>query len=658
MATFKTPSLDPATGRLREKHVPTYLTPASQNATYVPNTAKGAASGVASLDTAGKPVEERVYAPAAGRPRKPLVTTLITQFATGHGWTNYTSSAASFTDDTTTNALGTQSVQSVTKTDNTPAQVQGGGYAVNATGKMVVIWLKVDGVANLTELNLYAGDASLANSYNWTIADAGGVAQHVFREGEWMPVVLGFADAIAAGSPNRASLNLFRLRSRATTGNAVTVHIGGLGLTDEPNAFPNGVISISCDDSYLSQYVELRKALDVYGWGATAYTIVDRLGVAGFMTLAQLKDLEQNHNWEVAGHSYTMANHAIGYGNMTDADCEADIRNLKKWLVDNNFRGADHLAYPLGSFTPSTQAVMGKYFSTGRTVTNRLIETIRPSDRMRLRSLSVTNTITLATAKAMVDKVVANKGWGILTFHELVTTPTLGAHWAIADMIALIDYIATKGVPVMPVGEVSSRLQNPDAVSSTASVLTTATANIGAIVHAALGNAPGKLNALRRQDAAAGIATTAGKVDIITFSPTLDMTITKLSAMTSGTAWTGHTLARMGLYTVDTAGVATLVAQTAADATLFLAAQTAYQKSLDTAGGYPASYTLLAGQRYAVGIIGVGQTAGQLRGGTSSSVLAQRTPVMGGTLGTGLTDLPTTGTIAATGNYPWAEVAA
>lgn len=591
-------------------------------------------------------------AATSAKPRKPLLSNMVTTFASGHGWFNYAGAATFTANDTTDYALGTQSVKIVTDTINTAAITRSPALTVDLTSKQIVIWVKVTGVANLTEMNLYAGDSTLANHYNWTIADAGGVAQHVFREGEWAPIVLGFADAFVVGSPSRSAITLMQFRVRASSGNAITVNVGGIGLTAELSTFPKGVISIACDDSYLSQYTQLKTALDKYGWGATAYTIVDRLGVAGFMTLANLKELEAVHGWEIAGHSYTMANHAIGYGNMTDAEVEADIKKLKTWLIDNNFIGADHMAYPLGSFTSASQAVIGKYFATGRTVTNRLIETIRPSDRMRLRSLSVSNTIPLSTAKALVDKVAAQKGWGIITLHDIVATPTVGTHWSIADTFALIDYIATKDVVVMNVGDVVTRLSAPSATAAATDTVT------GTVLHAAMGNASGKLNALARAEASAGVATLAGRADLIAFTPVINMTITKLTAMTSGTAWTGHTLARMGLYTVDTAGAVTLVAQTASDTTLFIAAQTAYQRSLDTTGGFPASYALVAGQRYAVGVIGVGQTAGQLRGGSSSSVLAQRAPIMGGTIGSGLTDLPTTGTITATGNYPWAELAA
>lgn len=638
---------------------PKPLTVAAGNATYAKAAEKGAASGLATLDAAQRPVEERVYVAAASRPTRPTIDAMLESFQAGHGWTNLSSTAATVMDDTTDFALGTQSLKFTTKTDNTAASVRKTGVNYDLTGKQVVLWVKVTGVANITELLLYAGDAALTNNYSWTIADAGGVEQHVFREGQWQPLVLSFADGQATGTPNRAAIATLQVRARATTGNSVTVNLGGLGVTAEPKAFPNGVISFTCDDSYASQFNIMRPALDKYGWSATAYTIVDVIGTSGFMTLDQLKTLEQSSGWEIAGHAFTSQMHLDGYGSGSSmAAIESDIRSLRKWLLDNKFKGADHLAYPRGYFTADSQQVMGQYFATGRTVTNRLSETLRPSDRMRLRSLSVTNTIPLTTAKKLVDNVKAGKGWGIITIHDLIATPTVGAQWATADFIALLDYIKAAGIPVLNVSEVTRRLNQVDSVKDTSTVVADANTSMGALVHAALGNAPGKLNAIPREQAAAGVATTAGKADFITFTPVVNMTVTKLSAMTSGTAWTGHTLARMGLYTVDSAGAVTLVAQTAADATLFTAAQTVYQRVLDTTGGFPASYSLVAGQRYAVGVIGVGQTAGQLRGGSSSSVLAQRTPIMGGTIGTGLTDLPATGTIAATGNYPWAELAA
>ena len=68
-------------------------------------------------------------------------------------------------------------------------------------------------------------------------------------------------------------------------------------------------------------------------------------------------------------------------------------------------------------------------------------------------------------------------------------------------------------------------------------------------------------------------------------------------------AGTSLLLAQVGLYTVDSSDNATLVAEIANDTTLFTALDTAYTRSFDTSNGYPATYDLVAGQRYALGLL-------------------------------------------------------
>jgi hypothetical protein len=105
----------------------------------------------------------------------------------------------------------------------------------------------------------------------------------------------------------------------------------------------------------------------------------------------------------------------------------------------------------------------------------------------------------------------------------------------------------------------------------------------------------------------------SGTVYLAYFTPTIDLTVSQIT-MGAGLASATLTLARMGLYTVDSSDVATLVAQTASDTTLFLSNQTNYTRSFSTAGGFPATYSLVAGSRYAVGVIVVGTTMGSLLG--------------------------------------------
>ena len=115
------------------------------------------------------------------------------------------------------------------------------------------------------------------------------------------------------------------------------------------------------------------------------------------------------------------------------------------------------------------------------------------------------------------------------------------------------------------------------------------------------------------------------------------------------------TLCRMGLYTYTDAGTATLVARTASDTTLFAATNTVYTRSLDTTGGYPATYTLTAGVRYGAGYIGVGTTQPQVTGRNVNSVTAGLSPRLSGSSGT-VSDLPTSFVPAINSQAPFVRL--
>ena len=127
------------------------------------------------------------------------------------------------------------------------------------------------------------------------------------------------------------------------------------------------------------------------------------------------------------------------------------------------------------------------------------------------------------------------------------------------------------------------------------------------------------------------------------FTATEALTVSNISFCSGGSPASGVTLVRFGLYTFD-GTTATLVARTNNDSSRFTVANTVYTGALDTNGGYPASYNLVAGQRYAVAVVVVASTSGQLLsanyGSSSTAVLALSPKVVGYANAT--SDLPAT----------------
>ncbi len=228
------------------------------------------------------------------------------------------------------------------------------------------------------------------------------------------------------------------------------------------------MISVCFDDSYASQWTMGMPKLAAYGYPATLFTIDEYIGSAGRLTLAQLKALHDRHGWEIGAHSDIAANHSASYTGLTATVLEADIQAQRAWQLARGLRGADGTAYPLGQFgatsdAASTMDIVRKYFAYARTTHSRTTETFPPADRWRLRATSGISTfaggvtpssLTTATTGAL-DKCKANKSWLILVFHDIVTSGVAATSQILqSDYNAIIDAINTKGIPVVPIGNV------------------------------------------------------------------------------------------------------------------------------------------------------------------------------------------------------------
>jgi hypothetical protein len=132
-------------------------------------------------------------------------------------------------------------------------------------------------------------------------------------------------------------------------------------------------------------------------------------------------------------------------------------------------------------------------------------------------------------------------------------------------------------------------------------------------------------DSIERNDCSSGFAATSTTQFWTFFTPAYSLTVTQMT-MQQGNAASGITNARMGLYTMDNAGNGTLVARTAADPTLFSAANTSYTRVFDGTGGFPTSYTLVAGQRYAASFFITASAVGTTVGASVQQFLGTQTP--------------------------------
>jgi hypothetical protein len=172
-----------------------------------------------------------------------------------------------------------------------------------------------------------------------------------------------------------------------------------------------------------------------------------------------------------------------------------------------------------------------------------------------------------------------------------------------------------------------------------------------------LGGTTSTVDVYPRTEVTGGTITiTSGNVIVVFFTPLQTITVSQIT-MVSGTstAASGLTFAQMGLYTYNET-TATLVARCASDTTLFTAINTAYTRSFNTTGGFPATYTLQAGVRYGVAVLLTGSTMPVLAGkGVPAGVLGL-TPRTASTIN-GQSSLPASSTsLLITSSHPFARL--
>lgn len=141
---------------------------------------------------------------------------------------------------------------------------------------------------------------------------------------------------------------------------------------------------------------------------------------------------------------------------------------------------------------------------------------------------------------------------------------------------------------------------------------------------------------------------TSGNVYFTFFTPMWSSTVNSISVASATVLTSGTSLIRFGLYTFnDATGEATLVARTASSTTIFNSANTLATLLFSTTGGFPSTYTLVPGTRYALGVIVVASTPGSVyTANPQPLVLSSLSPRTTGVVG-GQTDLPTTTTVSS-----------
>ena len=202
------------------------------------------------------------------------------------------------------------------------------------------------------------------------------------------------------------------------------------------------------DNGVVWDYTKIAPALEAHGWRGAFAVVPSRVGTSGYMTLAQLQDLQARGHL-IINNTYDRPSN---WSNLTDAQRAAEVASGRQWLIDNGFtQGAGIVALPNGYF--KDQADMDGFFQSSQVVlacgptdrygavasTNGLLGWMPnpPGNSSVLWQYPINNAITTS----MLDQLASGPYMGLaLVEQNYPTDPPPSGYLTDAAFYNLLDY--------------------------------------------------------------------------------------------------------------------------------------------------------------------------------------------------------------------------
>ncbi len=216
-----------------------------------------------------------------------------------------------------------------------------------------------------------------------------------------------------------------------------------------PGTFAQGMVSVTFDDSWTSQYNNALPILESAGIKGTFYLTSRPIqeGWSTFMTPSHVQSIATLGH-EIAGHTVSHAS----LPTLSSSQMQTEITQSKTYLQNLTGKTVVSFAYPYGEYNSAAKtALQLAGYTSARGVEDNSLN-VASSDKYNLKSSCIESPATFASVKAEIDKAKAQKQWYVLCFHEIKANP--GQYdTSVALFQQIVNYIKSSGIKVVTVQE-------------------------------------------------------------------------------------------------------------------------------------------------------------------------------------------------------------
>ncbi|HUS26077.1 MAG TPA: polysaccharide deacetylase family protein [Nevskiaceae bacterium] len=218
-----------------------------------------------------------------------------------------------------------------------------------------------------------------------------------------------------------------------------------------PDAFSHGMVSLTFDDTWRSQYTNGLPLLDQYGVKATFYALTGTFDYPDYMEPAMLQALQADGQ-EIASHTVTHAH----LPTLTVPQMDQELGDAKTTLQSLlGTSAAQNFATPYGEYNSTVISEIQKYYRSHRSTD----EGFNSKDNFDIYNIKVQNildTTTPAQVAAWVAQAQNDKTWLVLVYHQVQDDPTVNAEdYSItpANLASELANIQQSGIAVKTVNQ-------------------------------------------------------------------------------------------------------------------------------------------------------------------------------------------------------------
>ena len=337
----------------------------------------------------------------------------------------------------------------------------------------------------------------------------------------------------APGQPeNRHRASVSRL---AAVPLALGVVVAGASLWTGPSAHAaiTGMVSVTFDDGWASQYNNALPVLNKYGVPATMYIYTEGINdVPLYMTQAQIQGFASRGD-EIASHTVSHAD--LTTLTATERNTELSQSRATLQQMFGPTAGID-FASPYGAYNATTTTAVRNYYATQRN-TDEGFNSQTGFDPYNILVQNVVSTTSNATVQGWINSAKANNTWLVLVYHEIGAN--IGSdiyHTDTAALDANLAAVKNSGLAMVTVRQGVQAMTAPAATAPGAPTGVTATAGNAAATVSWTAPASNGGSAITSYTVTPRTGTTNLTPVTITGNP--PATSTTITGLTNGTAYT------------------------------------------------------------------------------------------------------------------------